>query len=144
MKLKIAIGNDHAGTELKNKIIEKFKDSFEFVNCGTNDISSVDYADYAQKVCKLVLDKSVDYGILICGTGIGISISANRFKGIRAGLCQHSLMAELTRRHNDANVLCMGARMIGEEVAFDIVKTFFNTEFEGGRHQKRIEKIDLL
>lgn len=138
----IAIGNDHAGTELKKKIIEKFADNFEFIDFGTNDIQSVDYCDYSKKVCDAIINKQAEFGILICGTGIGMSISANRNKGIRAGLCFHSLMAKLTRQHNNANILCLGARMIGTDVAFDCVKSFFETEFEGGRHLKRIEKID--
>ena len=139
---KIAIGNDHAGTELKNKIISKFQDQVEFINCGTNTNDSVDYCDYANEVCKLILEKQVDYGILICGTGIGVSIAANRHKGIRAGLCSHSLMAKLTRQHNNANVICFGARMTGEDVIYDCIKVFLETEFEGGRHLRRIEKLD--
>ncbi len=142
MKRIIAIGNDHAGTDLKRRIIAKFKDDFEFIDCGTDGEESVDYPDYAKKVCDMVLEKRAEFGILVCGTGIGMSISANRNKGIRAGLCFHSLMAKLTRQHNDANVLCLGARMIGVDVAFDCVKTFSETKFEGGRHQKRIEKLD--
>ena len=142
MKRIIAIGNDHAGTDLKRRIIAKFKDNFEFIDCGTDGEESVDYPDYAKKVCDMVLEKRAEFGILVCGTGIGMSISANRNKGIRAGLCFHSLMAKLTRQHNDANVLCLGARMIGVDVAFDCVKTFSETKFEGGRHQKRIEKLD--
>lgn len=142
MKKIIAIGNDHAGTELKNKIIAKFKDEYDFINCGTDESLSVDYPDFSKKVCDLVLKKQSSFGILICGTGIGMSISANRNKGIRAGLCFYSLMAKLTRQHNNANVLCLGARMIGDDVAFDCVKTFLETEFEGGRHLKRIEKLD--
>lgn len=142
MKKIIAIANDHAGVELKNKIIEKFKDEYDFINCGTDDNNSVDYPDYAKKVCDLVLKKEADFGILICGTGIGMCISANRNKGIRAGLCSHALMASLTRKHNNANVLCLGARMIGQDVAFDCVKAFLETEFEGGRHLNRIEKLD--
>lgn len=138
----IAIANDHAGTELKKKIIDKFGKDYEFINCGTDDNLSVDYPDFSKKVCDLVLSKKANFGILICGTGIGMSISANRHKGIRAGLCFHSLMAKLTRKHNDANVLCLGARMIGDDVAFDCVEAFLNTDFEGGRHLKRIEKID--
>ena len=140
--MKIAIGNDHGGYELKNKIINKFKDKFDFIDCGTDSNDSVDYPDYANKVCKKILDKEVELGILICGTGIGISIAANRHKGIRAGLCVNSLMAKLTRKHNNANILCLGGRIIGEETAYDCVETFLNTEFEGGRHIKRIEKLD--
>lgn len=142
MKKVVAIGNDHAGTDLKRRIIAKFRDEFEFVDCGTDGEDSVDYPDYSRKVCDAVLSKTADFGILVCGTGIGMSIAANRNKGIRAGLCSHALMASLTRKHNNANVLCLGARMIGMDVAFDCVKTFLNTEFEGGRHLNRIQKLD--
>ncbi len=142
MKRIVAIGNDHAGTDLKRRVMAKFRDDFEFVDCGTNGEESVDYPDYSKKVCDMVLANKAEFGILICGTGIGMSIAANRNKGIRAGLCFHSLMAKLTRQHNNANVLCLGARMIGMDVAFDCVKTFAETEFEGGRHLKRIEKLD--
>lgn len=142
MKKVIAIGNDHAGTDLKRRIIAKFRDEFEFVDCGTDGEDSVDYPDYSKKVCDAVLSKTADFGILVCGTGIGMSIAANRNKGIRAGLCSHALMASLTRKHNNANVLCLGARMIGMDVAFDCVKTFLSTEFEGGRHLNRIQKLD--
>ncbi len=138
----IAIGNDHGGTELKNKIINKFKDDFEFIDCGTNNNESVDYPDYSKKVCELVLNKKVEFGVLICGTGIGMSISANRNRGIRAALCFHSQMARLTREHNNANILCLGARMIGDEVAFECLEVFSKTSFSGGRHLKRIEKLD--
>ena len=138
----VAIGNDHGGTELKNKIIAKFHDKFEFINCGTDGLDSVDYPDYSKKVCNLVLEKKADFGVLICGTGIGMSISANRYKGIRAGLCFNSQMARLTREHNDANILCLGARIIGDEVAFESFDVFSKTEFTGGRHLRRIEKID--
>lgn len=142
MKKILAIGNDHAGTELKNKIIEKFKDEVDFIDCGTNTKDSVDYADYSRKVCSLILNKKVESGILICGTGLGISISANRNKGIRAALCFHSQMARLARQHNDANIICFGARMLGEDVIFESIQTFLKTDFEGGRHLKRIEKIE--
>ncbi|HSQ97858.1 MAG TPA: ribose 5-phosphate isomerase B [Rickettsiales bacterium] len=138
----IAIGNDHGGTELKNKITNKFKNDFEFIDCGTDNTDSVDYPDYSKKVCELVLSKKVEFGILICGTGIGMSISANRYKGIRAALCFHSQMARLAKEHNNANILCLGARMIGDEVAFECFYIFSKTTFAGGRHLKRIEKID--
>ena len=142
MKKIVAIGNDHAGTELKKKVIAKFSENFEFIDCGTDGEESVDYPDYSKKVCDTVLKNKAEFGILICGTGIGMSISANRNKGIRAGLCFNSLMAKLTRQHNNANVLCLGARIIGVDVALDCIKTFAETDFEGGRHQKRIDKID--
>jgi ribose 5-phosphate isomerase B len=141
--IKIAIGNDHAGLELKNKIMAKYGDKFEFLNCGTDSTDSTDFPIYAGSVCKKVLDKIADYGVLICGTGIGISIAANRNKGIRAGLCFNSLMAKLTREHNDANVLCLGARMIGDELAFDSFETFMNTAFLGDdKYQRRNKMLD--
>ena len=140
----IAIGNDHAGTDLKRRITAKFKDNFEFIDCGTNSDESVDYPDYSQKVCNLIQENKAELGILVCGTGIGMSISANKFKGIRAGLCTNSLMAKLTRQHNNANVLCLGARIIGQDLAFDCVKTFLETSFEGGRHQRRIDKLEKV
>ena len=142
MKRIIAIGNDHAGTDLKRRVMAKFKEEFEFIDCGTDGEDSVDYSDYSKKVCDAILQNKAECGILICGTGIGMSIAANRNRGIRAGLCFHSLMAKLTRQHNNANVLCLGARMIGTDVAFDCVKTFLETDFEGGRHLRRIEKLD--
>lgn len=140
----IAIGNDHGGTELKNKIIEKFGSEFKFINCGADTNDSVDYPDYSKKVCNIVLEEKADFGILICGTGIGMSIAANRYRRIRAALCHHSLEAKLTREHNNANILCLGARMIGDEVAYDCLKTFASTEFLGGRHLRRIEKIEEI
>jgi len=142
MKKIVAIGNDHAGTDLKKRIIAKFKDEFEFIDCGTDGDASVDYPDYSRKVCDVILDGQAEFGILVCGTGIGMSIAANRNKGIRAALCNHSLMAILARQHNNANILCLGARMIGLDLAFDCVKKFSETSFEGGRHLNRIEKID--
>lgn len=142
MKKIVAIGNDHAGTDLKRRVIAKFKDDFEFVDCGTDGEESVDYPDYSKKVCDMLLENKAEFGILICGTGIGMSLAANRNKGIRAALCFHSLMAKLARQHNNANILCIGSRMIGMDVAFDCVKTFGETSFEGGRHLKRIEKLD--
>jgi ribose 5-phosphate isomerase B len=142
--MKIAIGNDHAGFELKNKIIEKYGTNFEFIDCGTNSTESANYPLYSQKVCKKSLNREVDFGILICGTGIGMSISANRNKGIRAGLCHHSQEAMLTRQHNDANILVLGARMIGVDVAFQCFETFIETEFLSGKHLKRIELIENI
>lgn len=137
----VAIACDRAGRELKDFLIQEMKE-VNFVDLGTNTDESVDYPDYAKKVVKEVLNKSVDCGVLICGTGIGMSMSANRYKGIRAGLCHNSLEARLTREHNDANILCMGARMIGKECALENLKVFLNTDFDGGRHLVRIEKLD--
>ena len=142
--MKISIACDRAGIQLKNFIIENLKNEFEFVDFGTNSNDAVDYPDYAKIVAKSIIDKDVDFGILICGTGIGMSISANRFKGVRASLCHNSLEAKLTREHNDANILCLGARIIGQETALENVKIFLNTKFSNEeRHIRRIDKIDL-
>lgn len=141
--MKIALGCDHGGFTLKETIKKHLlEQGYEVIDKGTHSLESVDYPKYGQIVAKSVLDKEVDYGILICGTGIGISIAANKFKGIRAALCTDTTMAKLTRQHNDANILAMGARIIGDVVAKDIVDTFLSTEFEGGRHIKRIESIE--
>lgn len=140
MSKKIAIGADHAGFEYKAKLIEDLsKKGYEFVNVGTDSAESVDYPVYANKVCDLVNSKSVDTGILICGTGIGMSMAANKNKGIRAAVCGDVVSAEFTRLHNDANVLCMGARIIPYEKALEIAEKYLTTDFMGGKHLKRIE-----
>ncbi len=137
----IAIGCDHAGYEMKMALIEFFSDKgFEFRDMGC-DGSRCDYPDIAEAVCAEVLNGSCDRGILICGTGIGMSIAANKIKGIRAALCSDCFSAKYTRLHNDANVLCMGARTLGCGLAEEIAGVFIDTGFEGGRHQKRIDKI---
>lgn len=142
--MKVSIGCDRAGIQLKNFIIESLRDEFDFIDLGTNSNEAVDYPDYAKKVVKTILNKDVDFGILICGTGIGMSISANRFSGIRASLCHNSLEAKLTREHNDANILCLGSRIIGQEMALENVKVFLNTKFSNEeRHIRRINKIEL-
>lgn len=138
---KIAIGCDHGGYELKEAIKEKFGGRVEFVDLGTNSAESVDYPEYGQAVAKAIIEGDAARGIAICGSGIGISIAANRFPQIRAALCTDVTMAKLTRLHNDANVLALGARIVGAEVAFDIVDAFLTTEFEGGRHERRVEKL---
>lgn len=142
MSKNIAIGCDHAGLNLKKTILDFLISSGYKVNdFGTNNTDSVDYPDYAQAVAKSIIDKTSSIGILICGTGIGISIAANRFKEIRAANCHNVETAKLSRQHNNANVLALGARIIDEKTALDCVKTFLKTEFEGGRHQKRIDKF---
>jgi ribose 5-phosphate isomerase B len=140
--MKIAIASDHAGFDLKSFIIKEFKSQFQIIDlgCDSSEIS-VDYPDFAQKLAHKIIDKSVDFGILICGSGIGISIAANRFSKIRAALCHNVQTTELSRKHNDANVVCFGARIIDQETAIQIVKTFLDTNFEGGRHIKRVEKL---
>ncbi len=138
---KIAIACDHGGYELKEAIKRHFLGKVNFIDLGTNSTDSVDYPDFAQKLVRSIIDGDANRGILICGTGIGISIAANRYKEIRAANCTDVTMARLTRLHNDANVLALGARIIGVEVAYDIVDVFLNTQYEGGRHDKRIEKL---
>jgi ribose 5-phosphate isomerase B len=115
---------------------------YEVEDLGAYSESSVDYPEYGKKVAKYVVEGNAKYGIIICGTGIGISIAANKVKGARAALCHNVWTARLTREHNDANILAMGARVIGEGIALDMVDTFLTTEFEGGRHQNRIDKIE--
>lgn len=139
---KIAIASDRAGLELKTYIINELKEQYDFDDLGTNNQDPVDYPDYAIKVVDKILSGHSEFGILICGTGIGMSIAANRHKGIRAGLCHNSLEARLTREHNEANILCLGGRMIGKECALENVKVFLTTNFAGGRHTNRIKKLD--
>ncbi|MGX6590577.1 ribose 5-phosphate isomerase B [Cetobacterium ceti] len=143
--MKIALGADHGGYQLK-EIIKKHLESkgYDVVDKGTYSTDSVDYPDYAKAVATAILENEVERGILVCGTGIGISIAANRFKGIRAALCNNTTMAKLTREHNNANILALGGRMTGDVLALEMVDVFLNTEFQGGRHQTRIDKIDTL
>ncbi len=141
--MKVAVASDHAGFELKEKVKEYIKSQ----GCGVEDLGcysaeSCDYPDYAKKLCRTILDNRCERGVLICGTGLGMSYTANRFKGIRAALCVNTFMGEMARAHNDANVLVLGARVIGSDTATEIVKVWMNTPFEGGRHQRRICKID--
>lgn len=141
--MKIAIGNDHAGVYYKNLIIKYLQEQgHEVINFGTDTTDSVDYPDFGQKVGIAVRDKQCDKGIVICGTGIGISISANKIDGVRCSLCHDIFTAELTRLHNDANVLALGARVLGEDLMLAIVKTWLDTPFsQDARHQRRINKI---
>lgn len=142
-KKVIAIASDHAGVDLKEQLKETLKEvASEVLDLGTDSKASVDYSDYGNKLAEAILAGKAQYGVGICGSGIGISIALNRHKGIRAALCHDGLSASLSRRHNDANVLCLGARLIGEETAKDCIKQFFATAFEGGRHEKRIQKLD--
>ena len=143
MSKTIAIGADHAGYLYKARLIEHLKSKgFEVINVGTDTGDSVDYPVFAEKVGDLVASTQAFCGILICGTGIGMSMAANKHKGIRAALCTDLVMAEYTRRHNNANVLCMGARIIAYEMAEMIADKFLETEFEGGRHQRSIDLFD--
>lgn len=139
--MKIAIGSDHAGFELKENLKKFLSYEYDVLDVGTSSTESVDYPDFAKKVCELIIEKKVDLGILICGTGIGMSITANKFKDIYAALCYDTNTASLARRHNNANVLCLGGRTTMLNDAIEIVKTFLNSEFEGERHYRRYIKI---
>ena len=139
---KIIIGSDHGGFNLKADIIKHLKTlNIDVLDLGCFSEESCDYPIYAQKVAEEVLKTSA-HGILICGTGVGVSIAANRYKGIRASLCADTFTARMTRMHNNSNILCLGARTTGTGLALDIVDIWLNTSFEGGRHQKRIDIID--
>lgn len=141
--MKIAIGSDHAGFYLKKDLIKYLEEkNIEVKDMGPFDDNRVDYPDYGHAVGHEVVDNKMDFGIVICGSGIGISISANKVKGIRAALCSEPYSARLARHHNDANVLAMGARLIGHDMALEIVDAFLNEKFEGGRHINRVNKIE--
>ena len=143
--MKIAMACDHGGFHLKEHIKKYLTEKgIEIVDHGTYNEDSVDYPDFAEKLCKDITsgESGAERGILICGTGIGISIAANKVKGVRCALCSDTLSAEMTRRHNDANMLAMGAGMIGKNLAERIVEVFLNTEFEGGRHARRVGLIE--
>ncbi len=141
--MKISMGADHGGFELKEFLKDYLtKKGFEIIDRGTNSEESVDYPDFAKLVAKDILDNKAEKGVVICGTGIGISISANRFKGIRAALVHSKEYAKLSREHNDANVLALGGRFTTKEDAKTFADIFFSTEFEGGRHLRRINKMD--
>ncbi len=139
--MKIAIGADHAGFELKDLIKKTFGEKIDFTDFGTNGPDSVDYPDFAHPVANSVENGSSDLGILICGSGNGINMTANKHAGIRAALCWDVEIASLARQHNNANILTLPARFISVDKAKEIFETFINTEFEGGRHQKRVDKI---
>ena len=141
----IAIASDHAGPDYKKRLIEYLTEKgYTCLNMGTDTEYSVDYPIYADKVCEKILSGEADLGILICGTGIGMSIAANKHKGIRAGLCGDPESASLTRQHNNANILCMGARIISFEKAVEITDAFLEAEFLGGRHQRRVDMLENL
>jgi len=143
--MKIAIGCDHAGYDLKEKVKEYLseKQSFEILDIGTYSADSVDYPSFGHKVGIEVVEKKVDSGIVICGSGIGISIAANKINGVRAALCTSEGHAEMSRKHNDANILALGSRMTKYEDVIKIVDVWFNTAFEGGRHLDRINKLEI-
>ena len=140
--MKIAIGNDHTAVELKNHIKEFLENKgYDVTDFGTSSGERTDYPIYGYKVARSVANKEFDFGILICGTGIGISLAANKVKGIRAAVCSEPYSARLTRAHNNANIIAFGARVVGPSMAEMVVEEFLTTEYEGGRHQKRIDMI---
>lgn len=139
---KIVMASDHAGFELKNTLVQLLKDDgYNVEDAGTYSKDSCDYPMYAEKACNYMLDGNAELCILVCGTGIGMSMAANKVKGIRAACCSDTYSAKFTRLHNDANVLCMGARVVGEGLAYEIAKVFLDTEFEGGKHLRRVNMI---
>ena len=140
--MRIAVGCDHRGYSLKQKIIVLMESAGHTVlDAGTQNDESVDYPDFAAAVSKQVRDGTVDRGVLVCGTGIGMAIAANKFPGVRAAPCSDEVSAEISRRHNDLNVLCLSGDMLSNHAAERIVDIWLNTEFEGGRHERRIKKI---
>lgn len=139
--MKIAIASDHGGFEMKEAIKQHYKE-FDMLDLGTNTPDSVDYPDFAKKMVQTLFAKKADLGILICGTGIGISIAANRYKGIRAALIYNSEVAKLAKQHNNANVLVFGGRTMDVDDVINSIDTFIQSEYEGGRHQRRLDKIE--
>jgi len=143
--MKIAIGSDHAGFGLKEDVLALLKGTgTEVIDCGTNTTASVDYPDFGEKVSRMVSAGEVDRGILICGTGIGMSMVANKFPNVRAALCNDLFSAKMSRLHNDANILVLGGRIIGRDLAAEIVRTWLDTAFEGDRHMRRLQKIKKI
>ena len=140
---KIVIGSDHGGFEYKEEIKKYLLEKgYKIIDVGTNSKEACDYPVFAKEAAQKIINGEADKGILICGTGIGMSITANKFKGIRAALCGDTFSAHATRAHNNSNILCLGERVIGLGLALDIVNTWLNTDYEGGRHQKRIDMIE--
>ena len=140
--MKIAIGCDHAGVDLKHALLDSVLKKHEVIDMGTNSKESVDYPDIAKPVAHAVASGEVERGILICGTGIGMAMAAGKVKGIRAARCSEPYSAEMSRKHNDANVLCFGARVVGSGLAEAIVEKWLTTSFDGGRHARRVGKIE--
>jgi ribose 5-phosphate isomerase B len=144
-KLRIAVGSDHAGFPLKEKVREYLvSKGYEVEDHGTESPESVDYPDYAERVATRVAAKEVSFGVVVCGTGVGVSISANKVPGIRAAPCNDTLTARLAREHNDANILALGGRIVDEATARKILDTWIATPFAGGRHQRRVDKIAAI
>jgi ribose 5-phosphate isomerase B len=143
--MTIAIGCDHAGVELKNELLSLLNNlRIQYIDYGTDSPESVDYPDFGEKVSDAVSSGKIESGILICGTGIGMSIVANKFPGIRASLCNDLFTAKMSRLHNDANILVIGGRIVGKDLAKEIVKTWVSTPFEGDRHCRRLDKITKI
>lgn len=141
--LKVAIGSDHGGFLYKEKIVEHLKSkNISYIDVGTHTTESCDYPEIARAAAEKIISGEAERGILICGTGIGMSITANKVKGIRAALCGDTFSAKASREHNDANVLCLGERVLGDCIALEIVDIWLKTEFEGGRHKRRVDKIE--
>lgn len=142
MNKKIALGCDHAGFEMKDAVIAHLNErGWDVIDVGTNSAESCDYPLFAHEVCKNIQDGNAELGILICGTGIGMSLVANKHRGIRAAACSDTFSARLTRVHNNANVLCFGTRVVGIGLALDLVDNFLDAEFEGGKHERRVNMI---
>ncbi len=140
--MKVVLGSDHGGAELRNAILEHLKErEFEVIDLGINLGEAIDYPIMAERLCMKITEGEAELGILCCGTGIGMSMAANKIKGIRAACCSDTFSARFTRLHNDANVLCLGGRVVGVGLAIDMVDFFLDTEFEGGRHQRRVDLI---
>jgi len=140
--MRIAIGSDHAGLSLKRALLAEGLSGHEVVDVGTHDPTSTDYPIYAFKVARLVASGEADFGVLICGTGIGMALAASRVPGVRPAVCTSEYMARMARAHNDANVLCLGGRVLGPGQALEILKSFLSTKFEGGRHARRLHMIE--
>ncbi|MCA8988300.1 MAG: ribose 5-phosphate isomerase B [Planctomycetaceae bacterium] len=140
--MRVAVGSDHRGFDLKSRIIDRLHSlGHEATDLGPETNTSVDYPDFAVQVADAVASKKVDRGVLICGTGMGMCIAANKIRGIRATACHDEVTAEMSRRHNDANVLCLSAELLGEQLVDRMIEIWMGTEFEGGRHARRLEKI---
>lgn len=140
--MKIAIGNDHAGTELKQQVLRYLEENnHTVINVGTDSDESVDYPDFAHQVGKMVNENETEMGVVICGSGNGVNITVNKYPGVRSALCWTTEIAALARQHNNANVIAIPARFVSNTLALEMVKVFFETDFEGGRHSRRVDKI---
>ncbi|NLY77157.1 MAG: ribose 5-phosphate isomerase B [Tissierellia bacterium] len=143
--MKVGLGSDHGGFELKEYIKEYLEgEGIEYIDYGTHSLDSVDYPDYGEKLSKAVVSGEVDRGIAICGTGIGISIACNKVRGIRCALCSDTYSARMSVEHNNANILALGGRVLGKDLALEIVSAWLKAKFQGGRHERRINKISSI